>query len=268
MSQLYTKQEISELMNLSYKTLRVYEEKGLITPIYINPQNGYKYYSEDQIYTIYMIRYSNFELDISLAEIKEILGESNQQYNLIQMLEEKKANAQAMVKKYQQIVDNIEHSLSYNSLPIQLYHPYIEQMNHIFYYQPIDAIPSFFCYWNIAQDFYNYLGDKRINFTLQKINRDVEILSKIGIASESPIESITSKFKQDILCGTFLCVQFVNFEKNYTIALDKLENFAEENNLTLDLETIYLQYHAVDISSLRLEESIASLKIKIKEQNK
>lgn len=54
MGELYTKNDISKLMRISYKAIRGYEQKGLITPNYVS-QNGYKYYSSEQLFTIDMI---------------------------------------------------------------------------------------------------------------------------------------------------------------------------------------------------------------------
>lgn len=99
MIQLYTKKDIAQIMNLSYKTLRIYEEKGLIQPSYINPQNGYKYYDEEQIYNIEMIRYSNMELDISLSEIKDILDTKQHNVALVSLLKQKKRTSRNYGKK-------------------------------------------------------------------------------------------------------------------------------------------------------------------------
>lgn len=64
--------EMSKLHNLSIKTLRFYDEKGLLKPEYVNPENGYRYYSYQQFEAINTIRFLKY-LGIPLKEIKEYL---------------------------------------------------------------------------------------------------------------------------------------------------------------------------------------------------
>ena len=64
--------EFSNICKVSTKTLRYYAEIGLILPEEINPENGYRYYSIEQLETMLFInrlKSYNFSLD----EIKMIL---------------------------------------------------------------------------------------------------------------------------------------------------------------------------------------------------
>ncbi|TYP74860.1 MerR family transcriptional regulator [Paenibacillus methanolicus] len=64
--------EFSKLCEVSTKTLRYYDEIGLITPDEINPDNGYRYYAVRQLKTMLMIsRLKSYHF--SLEEIKAIL---------------------------------------------------------------------------------------------------------------------------------------------------------------------------------------------------
>ena len=45
MNKYFTIGEISKLFNLPIKTLRYYDERGLVKPAYINKENNYRYYS-------------------------------------------------------------------------------------------------------------------------------------------------------------------------------------------------------------------------------
>jgi len=65
--------EFCRLTNLTRKALLVYEEKGLLLPVYIDPENGYRYYGEDQITQgsmLSFLRNFNFTLD----EIESLLN--------------------------------------------------------------------------------------------------------------------------------------------------------------------------------------------------
>ena len=61
--------EVSSLCNISIKTLRFYEEKGLIKPIEVDPFTGYRHYNEKNVKEIYKIQFLK-EAGFSLDEIK------------------------------------------------------------------------------------------------------------------------------------------------------------------------------------------------------
>ncbi len=64
--------EFSMICKVSTKTLRYYAEIGLIFPSEINPENGYRYYSVEQLETMLFInRLKSY--DFSLEDIKTIL---------------------------------------------------------------------------------------------------------------------------------------------------------------------------------------------------
>lgn len=59
--------EVAKLFRLSNRTLRYYEEKGILKPHYIG-ENGYRYYDPNQLLLLEMIRCFR-RLDISLEDI-------------------------------------------------------------------------------------------------------------------------------------------------------------------------------------------------------
>ncbi|MGO0062917.1 MerR family transcriptional regulator [Brevibacillus fluminis] len=64
--------EFSKICEVSTKTLRYYDEMGLLTPDEINPENGYRYYSIRQLKRMLFInRLKSYHF--SLEEIKTIL---------------------------------------------------------------------------------------------------------------------------------------------------------------------------------------------------
>lgn len=69
--------EFSKICEVSTKTLRYYDEIGLIHPDQINPENGYRYYSIHQLKKmLYINRLKSYHF--SLEEIKEVLdGEAD-----------------------------------------------------------------------------------------------------------------------------------------------------------------------------------------------
>ena len=64
--------KMAALNRLSVSTLRLYDEKGLLKPRYIDPETGYRYYSIDQNARLDVIVYMK-ELGMSLSQIAEAL---------------------------------------------------------------------------------------------------------------------------------------------------------------------------------------------------
>lgn len=55
--QLYTVGEVAKLCNVSTKTLRYYDQLGLIKPDKVNEENGYRYYSRETLLMLPVIKY-------------------------------------------------------------------------------------------------------------------------------------------------------------------------------------------------------------------
>ena len=70
MNDLFTIGEISKHQNISRQTLIFYDKIGLFRPAYVDPENGYRYYSAaqlDYLDTICIMKKFGFSLD----EIKD-----------------------------------------------------------------------------------------------------------------------------------------------------------------------------------------------------
>jgi len=70
MNSLFKIGEVSKLCDISIKTLRYYEEFGLIKPVEVDKYTGYRYYDKCNIEIIYKIQFLK-ELGFSLQEIKD-----------------------------------------------------------------------------------------------------------------------------------------------------------------------------------------------------
>src|SRR5687767_7723820 len=60
---------------LSAKALRLYADRGLLPPRLVDPTNGYRYYSDDQVRTGWLIALLR-SAELSLDEIAGIVGAS------------------------------------------------------------------------------------------------------------------------------------------------------------------------------------------------
>jgi DNA-binding transcriptional MerR regulator len=65
--------DFSRITHLSVKTLRHYHQVGLLEPATVNPDTGYRYYSDGQIPTAQVIRRLR-DLEMPVAEVKAVLS--------------------------------------------------------------------------------------------------------------------------------------------------------------------------------------------------
>ncbi|MBQ8151828.1 MAG: MerR family transcriptional regulator [Firmicutes bacterium] len=70
--------ELSSICNVSSKTLRYYDEIGLVTPEYKSEETGYRYYTKHQAFRIYIVRKLQ-SLDFCLTDIKAMLDKNDYQ---------------------------------------------------------------------------------------------------------------------------------------------------------------------------------------------
>lgn len=99
--------EFSKICQVSAKTLRYYAEIGLLCPDEINPENGYRYYSIDQLERMLFInRLKAYRF--SLEEIKTILeSEVPEDESLYLALSRKKKEMENEVREYERTLEQL-----------------------------------------------------------------------------------------------------------------------------------------------------------------
>lgn len=103
--------DVARLFHISVSSLRHYENIGLITPEYTNPDSGYRYYSAEQFEILNTIRYLR-ALDIPLGEIADFL--KNRDINHIEdTLRKQKEIVIQKQKELKRIEQKIEHRLNW-----------------------------------------------------------------------------------------------------------------------------------------------------------
>jgi len=63
----------ADMTRLSIKALRLYDGLGILRPLHIDPQTGYRYYGVDQLLSARMIRNMR-DMDMPLATIRRVLA--------------------------------------------------------------------------------------------------------------------------------------------------------------------------------------------------
>ena len=78
MEHRFTAGEIAKLSGLSKQTILFYDKKGILKPDYVDPDNGYRYYSADQLDFLDNISMLK-EIGLSLDEIRTFMEQQTTQ---------------------------------------------------------------------------------------------------------------------------------------------------------------------------------------------
>ena len=106
-AELFQIGEVAKLFHVSVGTLRHYEQVGLLTPEYIAPDSGYRYYSTRQFEVLNTIRYLR-ALDMSLSQIGDFLKNKDTQVIQEKLLRQKEAVARKRreLERIERKIDN------------------------------------------------------------------------------------------------------------------------------------------------------------------
>lgn len=102
---LFSIGDVAKLFHLSVSSLRHYENVGLITPEYIDPDSGYRYYGTRQFEVLNSIRYLR-ALDMPLTEIADFLDNRD-----VERMEEKLLFQKQTVVAKQEELKRIERKI-------------------------------------------------------------------------------------------------------------------------------------------------------------
>ena len=106
-SELFQIGEVAKLFQVSVGSLRHYEQAGLLTPQYIDPDSGYRYYSTQQFEVLNTIRYLRV-LDMPLDQIADFLHNRD-----VDVIEEKMLRQKKAVIEKQRELKNIERKIDH-----------------------------------------------------------------------------------------------------------------------------------------------------------
>lgn len=110
---LFSIGDMAKLFHISPGTLRHYETIGLLTPEYIDPETGYRYYSDRQFEPLNTIRYLRM-LNIPLPEIADFLQNKD-----IDLIEEKLCQQKEAIAKRQYELAMIERKIEHRLLQLR-----------------------------------------------------------------------------------------------------------------------------------------------------
>ena len=103
---MYRISEFSKITNLTVKTLRYYDEEGILTPSYRDEYNSYRYYDEKDFNKAQLIAFLR-KMEFSILEIKDVLNQYESEVDLSYFLEEKKNQILENIEKERSLIKKI-----------------------------------------------------------------------------------------------------------------------------------------------------------------
>jgi len=95
----YSIGEFSKITNLTPKMLKIYHEMGLLVPAKVDEFSKYRYYNKSNFEAANLISFFK-QFDFSLAEIKDIVDNPDDELILTQLLEKQKDVIEEKITKY------------------------------------------------------------------------------------------------------------------------------------------------------------------------
>lgn len=94
--------EFSRVTGLTIKTIRLYDEKGLLTPAAVREDSGYRYYDASCVERARVIKQLR-ELEFSLVEIAQILEAGSDEADIVSFLERQQEVIANKLEKYARV---------------------------------------------------------------------------------------------------------------------------------------------------------------------
>ena len=98
--------EVSSLCHIPIKTLRYYDEIGLLEPAFTDPETRYRYYSHTELFYISIIKELKL-FDFSLTDIKAFMARENLR-RIPQLYRKRKEEIEAQIEHLHKIKDRIK----------------------------------------------------------------------------------------------------------------------------------------------------------------
>lgn len=106
----YTIKQLAELSGVTTRTLRYYDEIGLLKPAYYNQDNNYRYYDQEQLLLLQQILFYR-ELGFPLSDIKNIMSADN--FDKIEALNSHKKLLKQSINQTNKLINTIDKTLLY-----------------------------------------------------------------------------------------------------------------------------------------------------------
>ena len=112
----YTVNKLAKISGVSSRTLRFYDEIGLLKPAYYG-HNQYRYYEEEQLLMLQQILFFR-ELGFPLSEIQQII--SSDDFNRVEVLKSHKNNLRQNLERTKTLLKTIDKTIAHLSGEIEM----------------------------------------------------------------------------------------------------------------------------------------------------
>ncbi|MAT45386.1 MAG: MerR family transcriptional regulator [Anaerolineaceae bacterium] len=105
---IYTINELAKLSKVTTRTLRYYDQLGLLTPAQIG-QNGYRYYNRENLLRLQQILFFR-ELDVPLKDIRNIIDRPD--YDLVEALQQHRDALKQRAERVKTLIETIDETIA------------------------------------------------------------------------------------------------------------------------------------------------------------
>lgn len=228
--------DFSKFSRASVKTLRFYDEIGLLKPISVDQLTGYRYYSVDQLERLNRI-ISLKDLGFSLEEINEILKDGFAPVRIVKLLQSKYQETlnrmheeEARLKRVEEWLKKVEKE---GNMPDNVVLKKIEEQNVA---SVRDTIPTYNDIGRLFDELCSYVGRQRVQFIgpplaiyydpeYREKNVDVEVAvpvaGKLSVTERIKVHQIGGEDQMACLIHKGL---YENFSQSYKALLGWVES--------------------------------------------
>ena len=103
----YSIKKIADLAGVTTRTLRYYDEIGLLTPAGVG-ENGYRYYDQGNLMRLQQILFFR-ELDVPLDDILLIMSQPD--FNLVEALENHRTALKNRASRLEKLINTVDHTI-------------------------------------------------------------------------------------------------------------------------------------------------------------
>lgn len=159
--------EISKISGVGVKSLRYYDEIGILKPIYINPDTKYRYYDFKQVNILDIIQIC-IELDIPLKKLENYKSE-NEGFDLNKLITDGKLIAQQKINKINASIkklDTAQEAINiFNKVKGKqgTFNRYFNQRHLMFLPCEINEINNEYVYFKYTTELYKKAKEKNVN---------------------------------------------------------------------------------------------------------
>ena len=226
MKNRYKISEMAKIFNISRQTLIFYHKKNILVPYIVDEINGYRYYSNEQIWDLFFLltlKKAGFSLEEikAYSEIKN--SDKSEIYLKIDELQKSKEKIQKKIKNMKEFSEEIGKKISFGNIEkINCY--FIKMKNQI---DEAEMAMNYEKLHQVAKK--NGIEEvKYITITdisnIEKLGRDSIIpVKKIGIIVPNKI--LLEKSEELYIGEHFL----MNFSDSYTSLVESYKNFIPKN---------------------------------------